>query len=639
MDGAHDILYEYWKYKEFRPLQEDIISSVIEGYDTLGLLPTGGGKSLTFQVPTLMMEGLTLVITPIVSLMKDQVDGLISKGIKATYLHSGLTMAEMRQALDKCLYGNCKFLYISPERLKAQSFLDKLRLMKICLIVVDEAHCISQWGYDFRPSYLGISKVREIFPNVNILALTASATSEVVNDIIKELSFNKYKVYSKSFARKNLSYIVRHCEDKIGQTFKILQSVAGSGIVYVRSRRKTHEISDELNRIGIPATYYHAGLSSEEKRDKQDKWKNDEIRIIVATNAFGMGIDKPNVRIVIHIDIPSSLEEYYQEAGRAGRDGNGSYVVLLISKTDKNTLHRRLNEMFPPKDFIKTIYEYLGNFLNVPLEGGYNKTYDFNFNLFCRQNKFPITATFNALKILTQASYIEFIEEIETQSRILILAKKEELYSIPTDNKDVDIVLQTLLRTYTGLFSDYTFINEDVLAYRLNMNAEKIYSSLIELNRMHILHYVPRKRTPYIIYTTSRELPKHVQIPQSCYEVRKDRVARRIQAIEDYAYSETSCRENMILEYFGEQNNKVCGKCDVCITNKHHASATLYKNIEEGILYTLTYSPRNINYIIDTLSFPKKDIITTLRKLLNNDKIILDQECDTYSIKNSKITK
>lgn len=631
----NNILNRYWGYSDFRELQEDIILSVLNRHDTLGLLPTGGGKSITFQVPTLALEGMALVITPIISLMKDQVDNLIQRGIKATYLHSGLSMSEMQKSIDRCSYGNYKFLYISPERLNSASFIDKLRLMKISLIVVDEAHCISQWGYDFRPSYLSIAKVRDIFPTIPVLALTATATPDVITDIMEKLNFKNGKLFSKSFCRPNLSYVVRHTDDKIHQLINILNKIPGSGIVYVRSRKKTKEIADELNFRNIPADFYHAGLAIEDKNDKQNKWKSDECRIIVATNAFGMGIDKPNVRVVVHIDTPSSLEEYYQEAGRAGRDGVKSYVVLLTSNTDKATLKRRINDSFPPKEYIRNIYEHVGNFLQVPLEGGLNDVFDFDFNMFCKTFKYPITPTFNALKILTQSRYIEFIEEIETQSRIIIIAKKEELYGLATNNPNLDKVLQAILRSYTGLFADYVYINEALISRRYGINQEVIYQSLLTLTKMHILHYVPRKRTPYIIYTTSRELPKHIVIPKSAYEERKALLEKRIGAVINYAFGNDDCRENNLLKYFGETDPKPCGNCDACLSKKRKGQVNLTKDIQEGIMYMLSLKPRTIDEFINTLSFPKEDIINVLRFLISEEFVILNSNYYSLS-KNQK---
>lgn len=615
--SIHDILKKYWGYQEFRDLQEDIIKSILGGHDTLGLMPTGGGKSITFQVPTLAMDGMALVITPIISLMKDQVDNLVSRNIKATYLHSGLSMSETRKAMDKCIYGKCKFLYISPERLSSDSFIDKLRLMDVKLIVVDEAHCISQWGYDFRPSFLKIASVRKLFPSIPILALTATATPTVAQDIMLQLEFKKPNVFSKSFQRPNISYVVRHCDDKVSQLIHILQRVPGSSIVYVRSRKKTKQIADELNFRGITADYYHAGLCNEDKEDKQNKWKCDETRVMVATNAFGMGIDKPNVRIVIHIDIPNSLEEYYQEAGRAGRDNKKSYAILLASDTDKRTLKRRISDAFPDKEFIKTVYERIGNFLEIPIGEGFNQVYDFNFNLFCKTFNYPIKPTHNALKILTQAGYIEFVEEVETQSRVTILADKSELYHISSESPDIDKVLQALLRTYTGLFSDYVFINEAVITKRYGLSQDSIYTALLQLNRMHILHYIPQKRTPYIIYTTSREEPKYIQIPHHAYEERKARMETRIEKMAQYAFTNDRCRETILREYFGETVKSDCGHCDVCLEMKKQAHSASADEIISGILYMTSIKPRTLKELIETLSFNKNDIIMTTTRMVD----------------------
>ena len=524
MRSPHEILKKYWGYDSFRPLQEDIIQSVLAGNDTLGLMPTGGGKSITFQVPGMILDGLTLVVTPIISLMKDQVDNLLERRIKACYLYAGLSFSETKKVFEKCRFGKYKFLYVSPERLCSKSFVDQLRLMNLSMIVVDEAHCISQWGYDFRPSFLQIASIRQYFPDTPVLALTATATEVVVDDIVKQLEFRQPAIFKKSFARDNLSYVVRPTDEKIRELVHILKSVSGSAIVYVRSRKRTKEIADQLIRFGISADFYHAGLYVEDKADKQNKWKSGEIRVIVATNAFGMGIDKPDVRVVVHVDIPNSLEEYYQEAGRAGRDGKRSYAVLLTGHNDERTLRRHITDSYPERDFIKMVYEMLCNHLHVALGEGYQHQYEFNFELFCRTFKFPILPTHSALKLLTQAGYIEYIEEMDHQSRVMILATKEELYHIHTSNADVDKVLQALLRTYTGLFSDYVFINESVLSFRYGLTDQQIYDALIELTRLRILHYIPRKRTAYIVITTSREEPKYVQIPLTIYEHQRERM-------------------------------------------------------------------------------------------------------------------
>lgn len=624
-------LQKYWGYPRFRDLQEDIINSVLEGRDTLGLMPTGGGKSITFQVPALMLDGLTLVITPIISLMKDQVDNLIARHIKATYLHAGLSLAERRKATDKCLYGHCKFLYVSPERLSSDSFIDQLRLMNVSLIVVDEAHCISQWGYDFRPSYLKISTIRRIFSKVPVLALTATATPDVVTDIMEKLEFKSHCVFSKSFRRDNISYVVRRCDDKTAQLVHILRRVPGSAIVYVRSRKKTKMIADELSFNHITADYYHAGLDNEDKNDKQNKWKQGDTRVIVATNAFGMGIDKPDVRIVVHIDVPNSLEEYYQEAGRAGRDGNRSWAVLLVSDTDSRTLKRRITESFPDKDFILNVYERAGNFLNVAVGGGFNQIYDFNFTLFCKTFDYPLLPAANALKILTQSGYIEFIEEIDTQSRVMILADKSDLYHIPDSTTDDEQVLQALLRTYSGLWSDYVFINEAVMARRFNISQETIYNSLLKLTRLHLLHYVPRKRTPYIIFTTSREEPRYVEIARAAYEDRRAVMERRIGSMLRYATSTDRCREAMLRQYFGETDIEDCMHCDVCIDRRKRNDASYStENIIDGIMYMVSVRPRTITDFTSTLSFSAEDITATVTRLVDEGFISFSPSDSLY---------
>ena len=629
----YKILEKYWGYTGFRELQEDIIMSVLEGHDTLGLMPTGGGKSITFQVPTLAMEGLAIVITPIISLMKDQVDNLRERGIKATYLHSGLTMSERRKAIERCTNGNYKFLYISPERLGSDSFIEQLKHMNVCLIVVDEAHCISQWGYDFRPSFLKIADIRNVKPRVPVLALTATATPLVVNDIQEKLQFSKPNVFAKSFVRNNLSYVVRQTEDKIGQLVRIVNSVPGTSIVYVRSRKKTKQISDELNSRGISADFYHAGITNEEKEDKQNRWKSGALRVIVATNAFGMGIDKPDVRSVVHIDVPNSLEEYYQEAGRAGRDGKRSYVVLLVSKTDKATLKRRIAESFPDKQFVKDVYEKVSDFLNIFVGEGYMKTCDFNFALFCKQFQLPLLPTHNALKILTRAGYIDYIEEIDTQARVMIKAEKEDLYHLPTtENANVDVVLQALLRNYTGLFADYVFINEPLISYKTGISEQDIYQSLIILTKMHVLHYIPRKRTPYIVYTTAREDKSNIIIPKYAYQDLKERLEERINAVINYAYAETGCRESIITSYFGEKIVRKCGCCDLCIDEKKNNNHTA-KDVQEGILYMTSLRPRSAQEIVSTLSFPHDEVYDMLRFLVDEGFL---QLLDDGTYKNPK---
>ena len=562
-------LKKHWGYDSFRPLQEDIINSVLDGHDTLGLMPTGGGKSITFQVPGMILEGLTIVITPLISLMKDQVDNLRQKQIKAVYFHAGMTHKEITLAWEKLVNAKCKFLYVSPERLSSEKFCMELKSLPIKLVVIDEAHCISQWGYDFRPSYLNISKLRKIHPDAPFLALTATATPEVVKDICDKLQFRQgHKIFKKSFSRPNIQYIVRPTDSKIQQIVHILSRVQGTAIVYVRSRKRTKEIAEQLIAQGISAANYHAGLSFEDKQVRQDAWKNGSLRVIVATNAFGMGIDKPDVRVVIHHDLPPSLEEYYQEAGRAGRDGLKSYAVILSSANDKAQLRRKVTEAFPPRKTILSIYDFLCDYLNVFDGEGYNKLCEFNAFKFCETFSLHEKTMTASLKLLTAARYIEYIEETETRSRVMITAQKEELYDIKAVNSFTDIVLKTVLRLYPGLFADYVFINETEISRKSMRTEEEVYTALLELTRLGILHYIPRKRTPYIYFPTARENSKYLQIPKSVYEDRKEIMSKRTEAIIDYTYSSETCRVEKMLRYFGETDARPCGTCDVCLSHK-----------------------------------------------------------------------
>ncbi len=617
----YNVLQEYWGYNSFREKQEEIINSILEGKDTLGLLPTGGGKSITFQVPGMILDGITIVITPLISLMKDQVDNLLKRDIKALYLHSGMRKRQIDNAIDKCLYGNYKFLYISPERLTSDSFINYLRMMDVSLIVVDEAHCISQWGYDFRPSYLNIAKIRDLFPKVPVLALTASATAEVIEDITSTLKFRNGNIFKKSFHRDNIYYLVRYTEDKMEKLKNILRKTNGSAIVYVRSRRKSKMISDELQSAGFSADYYHAGLITEEKQDKQEKWQSNQIQTIVATNAFGMGIDKPDVRTVVHIDVPNSIEEYYQEAGRAGRDLKKSFAVMLAAPIDKATLKRRITETFPPKETITKVYERVCNFLEIGIGEGFEQLYEFNLDLFCSTFKYKRQIVENSLKILTQSKYFEYIEEVETQSRIMILVNKSDLYNISGSNPTFDRILELLLRNYTGLYADYVFIDEHSLSYKYDIPFQDIINALIFFNRQHVLHYIPRRRTPYIFMTSSRVDTKYVEYPKYAYEDSKARLEKRINSMIRYTFNSEECREKIILEYFGEKATD-CKHCDICIERKKPAKKGP-QEIQEGILYMLSLKPRSLKEFTDTLNFKESETINMLRFLTDEGFIIL----------------
>ncbi len=585
----HEILKQYWGYASFRGIQEEIIQSIGEGRDTLGLMPTGGGKSITFQVPALAKDGLCIVITPLIALMKDQVQNLRQRGIKAVAIYSGMTRQEILTALENCIFGNYKFLYISPERLDTDIFKQKLRAMKVSMITVDESHCISQWGYDFRPAYLKIADIRDLLPDVPLLALTATATPDVVEDIQSRLKFRERNVFRMSFERKNLAYIVRKTDNKNAELLHILRRMPGSAIIYVRSRRRTKETTELLTQEGITADFYHAGLDNAVKDIRQKRWQSGECRVMVATNAFGMGIDKPDVRLVIHLDLPDSPEAYFQEAGRAGRDGEKAYAVILYSKSDKTTLHKRIPDTFPDKDYIKKVYEHLQYYYQMAMGDGLGCTKEFNLEEFCRKFKhFPVPAD-SALKILTQAGYIEYTDEQDNASRIIFTIRRDELYKLHEMGNEAETLVQTILRSYTGLFTDYAYISETALSLRTGLTCQQVYNILVSLSKRRIVDYIPRKKTPYIIYTRERVELNHLHIPPSVYEERKKRYEARIRAMVDYVTSETACRSRMLLRYFGEKNETNCGQCDVCLSGHaaHELPANTFEKLKKELLAVL----------------------------------------------------
>ena len=568
MEDFKKILKKYWGYDDFRGIQREIIESILAGHDTLGLMPTGGGKSITFQVPALAQEGVCIVITPLIALMKDQVQNLRSRGIKAAAIYTGLTHDQILQTLENAVFGAVKLLYISPERLSSELFQQKLRHMKVCFICVDEAHCISQWGYDFRPSYLAIADIRRLVPDIPVLALTATATPEVVDDIQNRLHFQKKCVFRMSFERKNLAYVVRRTFNKEQQLVHILQSVPGSAIVYVRSRQRTKEYADLLNKSGIKATFFHAGLDNTLKDQRQMDWQKNKVRVMVATNAFGMGIDKPDVRVVIQIDCPDSLEAYFQEAGRAGRDGQKSYAVLLYDDNDKMKLRKRVFDTFPGKEFICEIYDQLAYFYQIAVGSGYNATFEFPVERFCQTYRhFPIP-TISALNILTRAGYIDYHDEDEAQARVMFLLGRDDLYRLRDNEPREDAVIVALLRTYTGLFQDYGYIDESIIAQQCDLTPQQVYMILTNLNQKHILSFIPQKHIPFIRFTQRREDSQHLIIPPAVYDDLKTRYVHRIDKMLEYATCDLICRSRLLLRYFGEDRTDDCGMCDVCLGGK-----------------------------------------------------------------------
>lgn len=603
------ILKEYWGYDDFRGIQREIIESIGSGKDTMGLMPTGGGKSITFQVPAMAMKGVCIVITPLIALMKDQVANLRRLGIPAAFVNSSMGHEEMLATLENCVYGGTKLLYVSPERLSSELFQTKLKHMEVSFITVDEAHCISQWGYDFRPSYLEIVNIRKLKTNAPVLALTATATPEVVDDIQERLGFSEKNVFKMSFERKNLAYIVRHATDKEEQLLHILNSVSGSAIVYVRSRKRTSELAKLLMSSGISALAYNAGLDSEVRNNRQEEWTASKVRVMVATNAFGMGIDKPDVRLVIHMDCPSSLEAYFQEAGRAGRDGKKSYAILLYNDADSSKLMKRIADTFPPKEYIMNVYEHLAYFYQMAVGCGEGTTREFNMEKFCVAFKhFPVQVE-SALHILTRAGYITYDEENDNRARLRFILERDELDRLNHLSEAENTIITTLLRCYGGLFVSFQYINEGFVAQQAGMDMVKVYSILKGLNDKHILHFIPQKKTPYITYARDREDGENIVLPPAVYDDRKSDMEKRIKKMIEYATDDNTCRSKMLLSYFGENRSDNCGQCDVCIERAtNHLSE---KRTSPGT-----------EYIMNLLSDGKRHHVTELLRSKVSTEII-----------------
>jgi len=627
IESYRQVLTKYWGYTTFKPLQEDIIRSVAEGRDTLGLMPTGGGKSITFQVPALAQDGICLVITPLIALMKDQVNRLNDLEIKSIAIHSGMSGEEIDNTLENCIFGDYKFLYISPERISTRLFQAKVARLNLSLVAIDEAHCISQWGYDFRPSYLKIAILRDhISEKVPFLALTASATPQVIDDIMKKLAFREKNVLRTSFDRKNISYLVRKVEEKGTYLVKTLKKTNGSGIVYVRSRKRCKEVAELLVANGISADFYHAGLTDDLRDRKQASWTMGETRIIVATNAFGMGIDKSEVRFVIHWDIPDCIESYFQESGRAGRDGKPAFAVLLYSPADKALLKDNIRKKYPPVEKIKDTYEALCNYLQVPLGSGKDNVFDFNMYDFVAKYRLPVIETYNSLQFLQREGYMEFTEEINNPSRVHFIVSRDDLYKFQVANESFDGFIKLLLRSYTGMFSEFVPVNEETLSLKSAATRDTIYQYLVKLSTLNIIRYIPGKKTALVIFTEERLVRKALMISPDNYLHVKEKYEIRLNKMIEYADSDSHCRSVYLLDYFGEESDR-CGICDVCRErNELELSKYEFDIILEDIKGILSGKNPDAEELVKLIDYPEDRVIKVIRWLLDHNKIIQDKD-------------
>ena len=617
----NEILKHYWGYDDFRGIQREIIESIGAGRDTLGLMPTGGGKSIAFQVPALAKEGLCIVVTPLIALMKDQVANLRSRGIKATAIYSGMRSSDIVKALENCIFGDYKFLYVSPERLSSELFLKKIQRVKVSMVTVDEAHCISQWGHDFRPAYREVRQLREIFPSVPVLALTATATPEVVKDIQQQLGFAQENCFSMSFARKNLVYVVRHTENKPQELLHILDRIGGSAIVYTLNRKKTKEVCDILLANGVTAEYYHAGLSPESKDAKEEAWKSGRARVMVSTNAFGMGIDKPDVRLVVHIDLPSSIEAYFQEAGRAGRDGNDAYAVTLFSRVDRQVVARRLADNYPSQEFIREIYDEICYYYSMALGDGLNCTYEFSLGDFCKDYHRPTLQTDSALKILTRMGYLEYVEEMEYASRVRFIVGKDALYRFRGLPPDYELLINALLRNYSGLFTDYVFIDERYLSRVTKLSRHRMYEIFVSLVSRGLVQYAPSKKCPIITFTRHRVLGSELRFAREVYDERKAIFGERLKSVINYAVSDDKCRSRLLLEYFGERGSDDCRRCDVCVQRRAAGKPPRMPGKEEAVMQLLSDGKPHSLDELAALGLTDNERKALLRALCDEEKI------------------
>lgn len=627
-----DILKKYWGYDDFRGIQQDIIESIGEGRDTLGLMPTGGGKSITFQVPALAKDGVCIVITPLIALMKDQVDHLKQKGIQAAAIYSGMSRNEIVSTLENCIFGGVKLLYISPERICSDIFQTKLKRINVSFITVDEAHCISQWGYDFRPSYLAIADIRRQLPNIPILALTATATSEVIDDIQDQLLFAKRNVFRMSFERKNLAYIVRRTDDKYSEMIHILKAIPKAAIVYCRNRKRTKEAAELLIKSGISATWYHAGLENTVKDQRQKEWQADKTRVIVATNAFGMGIDKPDVRVVIHIDCPSSIEAYFQEAGRAGRDGKKSYAVLLYNGHDRAKLINRIEETFPPKEYIRQVYDHLSYFFQIGIGSGKGYTFEFPIDKFSFNFKHFPTRVNSALQIIHRAGYIKYDPNPNNIARVHFILNRDDLYRLDSLSKNENSVVTALLRSYGGLFSDYGFVDESWIAQQAGLDVNKTYMALIDLSKKRIISFIPRHKVPLITYLYDRIDGDDIELSEQVYDIRKEEFTKRIKAVISYAEEDSICRSRQLLRYFSETKTSDCNQCDVCLSNVHKQDKIKSSNIRNKIMVLLSDRKQHLITEIKAIFNDEVTTLNIIEEMLAEEKIIIDGEMISMNI-------